>query len=349
MAPVLRIEDLSVEYCTREGTVPAARHVGFDMEPGQVTALVGESGAGKTTVALSILRLIPEPGVVTSGAIRLRTPEGERDLATLREAELRDIRGDVVSMIFQDPVAGLNPVLEIGQQVQEAITSHRAVSRKDARDLAMEALTRMRLPDPKRIARSFPGELSGGMCQRVMIAIATVLNPKVLIADEPTSSLDVTVQAQIINELNLLREQRGTSILLITHDMGVVAQIADVMGVMYAGALVEMGDTVETFRSPRHPYTWSLLETLPRLDGRSRGRMLPQIRGAPADLMALTGQCSFLERCPKALTICREESEPPIELLPSTGGAIPSAVPVPGSTAVPHSVACYNPVEAKTD
>lgn len=337
MAPVLRVDDLSVEYRTKEGTVPAARGVSFEMERGQVTALVGESGAGKTTVALSILRLIPEPGVVSSGTIRLRTAGEELDLVSLREDRLREVRGNTVSMIFQDPVAGLNPVIEIGRQVEESITSHREVSKRDAYELAMDALARMRLPDPKRVARSFPGELSGGMCQRVMIAIATVLDPEVLIADEPTSALDVTVQAQIINELNLLREERGTAILLITHDMGVVAQIADVMGVMYAGALVEMGDTVESFRSPRHPYTWSLLETLPRLDAQHRRRTLPQIRGAPPDLLALTGQCSFLERCPKALTRCREEPEPPLVLLPESPGA------------TPHRVACFNPVEALDD
>ena len=336
MAPVLRIEDLSVEYRTKQGTVPAARHVSLDLEAGQVTALVGESGAGKTTVALSILRLIPEPGVVTSGAIRLLERGAERDLATIPESELRTVRGDIVSMIFQDPVAGLNPVLEIGQQVEEAILGHRAVTRRDAREITMDVLTRMRLPDPRRVARSFPGELSGGMCQRVMIAIATVLNPLVLIADEPTSALDVTVQAQIIHELNMLRELRGTAILLITHDMGVVAQIADVMGVMYAGALMEIGDTRETFRAPRHPYTWSLLETLPRLDA-PRRRLLPQIRGAPPDLLALTGHCSFLERCPKALTTCREEPEPPLE---APAGAAGDAVT--GRS----RVACFNPIEA---
>ena len=341
MVPVLRIADLSVGYKTREGLVPAARHVNLDLEAGQVTALVGESGAGKTTVALSILRLIPEPGVMSSGSIRLRGRGGDQELTTLSERELREVRGDAVSIIFQDPVAGLNPVIEVGRQVEEAIISHRDVKAKEAREIAMEALARMRLPDPKRIARSFPGELSGGMCQRVMIAIATVLDPRVLIADEPTSSLDVTVQAQIIDELDRLRQARGTAILLITHDLGVVAQIADTMAVMYAGALVETGDTREVFRSPRHPYTWSLLETLPKLHAR-RGRLLPQIRGAPPDMLQLTGHCSFLERCPKALTICREEPEPDLQLLPSAGR--------PGAygegPATPPRAACFNPVEA---
>ena len=339
MPAILRIEDLSVEYRTQEGTIPAARAVHLEMERGRVTALVGESGAGKTTVALSILRLIPDPGVVTSGAIRLLEPARERDLAAMPESELRTVRGNTVSMIFQDPVAGLNPVLEVGRQVEETILTHRDVTPADARTITMDALTRMRLPDPRRVARSLPGELSGGMCQRVMIAIATVLDPAVLIADEPTSALDVTVQAQILDELDTLREERGTAILLITHDMGVVAQIADVMGVMYAGALVEIGDTRETFRSPRHPYTWSLLETLPRLDGRRR-RLLPQIRGAPPDLLTLTGHCSFIERCPKALTICREEPEPPLVAAAEDRGAA-------GFTPVAQArVACFNPIEA---
>ena len=336
MAPVLRIEDLSVEYRAREGTVPAARHVSLDLEPGQVTALVGESGAGKTTVALSVLRLIPEPGVVTSGSIRLRARGGERDLAALGEGELRRVRGDAVSMIFQDPVAGLNPVISVGQQVEETILSHRDVKKQEAREITMDALSRMRLPDPKRISRSFPGELSGGMCQRVMIAIATVLNPQVLIADEPTSALDVTVQAQIIDELDRLRQEQGTAILLITHDLGVVAQIADVTGVMYAGALVEVSETRALFQSPGHPYTWSLLETLPQLHAR-RGRLLPQIRGAPPDLLKLSGQCSFLDRCPKALTVCREEPEPALA---------PLAREESGVGLTPRRVACFNPVEA---
>lgn len=212
MAPVLRIEDLSVEYRTKDGTIPAARKVSLDLEPGQVMALVGESGAGKTTVALSILRLIPEPGVVTSEAIRLRGEGSEQDLTSFPEGQLREVRGDAVSMIVQDPVAGLNPVIEVGRQVEESILSHHDVGKKEAHEIAMDTLARMYSPDPKRIARSFPGELSGGMCQQVMIATATVLDPKVLIADEPTSALDVTVRAQTIEKLDKLRQERGTAI-----------------------------------------------------------------------------------------------------------------------------------------
>ncbi len=325
MPPVLQVRDLSVEYRLKEGTVEAVRGVSLELQAGQVTALVGESGAGKTSVGLSLLRILPRPGQVTGGQILL---DGQ-DLSDLTDNQLRELRGDTISMIFQDPVAGLNPILEVGKQVEEVIASHRRVSKKEAREMALEALTKMRLPDPKRVAKSFPGELSGGMCQRVMIALATVLEPKVVVADEPTGALDVTIQAQIIDELDQLRQRQGTAVLLITHDMGVVAQIADSVGVMYAGALVEYGDIQSIFKSPRHPYTWALLETLPRLDA-PRSRSLTQIRGNPPDLMQLTGQCTFLERCPKARTRCRTEPEPP---LAAVAGSPPG-----------HRVACYNPV-----
>ena len=328
MAPVLRIRDLCVEYRTPEGTVAAVRHFSLDLAAGETTALVGESGAGRTSVGLSVLGLVPHPGAITGGAIRLRDRD-ERDLVGASGQDLRAVRGSAVSMIFQDPVAGLNPVIEVGAQIEETIASHRDLSKKEARAAALEALATMRLPDPKRIARAYPGELSGGMCQRVMIAIATVLDPAVLIADEPTSALDVTVQAQILDELDRLRQERGTAILLITHDLGVVAQIADRTAVLYAGALLEEGETRAIFRAPRHPYTWSLLDTLPRLD-RARGRTLPQIRGAPPDLRTLDGHCSFLPRCPKALTTCRQEPEPPMKAVGEAG----------------QRVACYNPVEA---
>ncbi len=303
----------------------AVRNVTLGLEPGEITALVGESGAGKTTAGLSILGILPRQGVITGGHIRF---EGQ-DLESLRGEALHAIRGDSISMIFQDPVAGLNPIVEVGQQVEEVVSIHREISKREARQLALEALAAMRLPDPDRIARSFPGELSGGMCQRIMIAIATVLNPKVLIADEPTAALDVTVQAQILDELERPRRERGTAILFITHDMGIVAQVADRVTVMYAGAVAEAADVQTIFKNPRHPYTWALLDTLPRLDVR-RDRRLVQIPGAPPDLIHWDGRCAFLERCPKAPTICRTDEEPP--LLAAPNGQ-------PG-----HRLACYNPV-----
>ncbi len=326
---LLELDDLSVEYRLKEGAVKAVRHVSLSLEPGQIMAVVGESGAGKTTVGLSILGILPRQGVITSGHVRF---EG-RDLETLSKEELRTIRGDSISMIFQDPVAGLNPIVEVGKQVEEVVSSHRDMSKREARELALDGLAAMRLPDPERIAKSFPGELSGGMCQRIMIAIATVLDPKVLIADEPTAALDVTVQAQILDELERLRSERGTAIILITHDMGVVAQIADQVIVMYAGGLAEAAGIQETFRSPRHPYTWALLDTLPRLDVR-RDRRLAQIPGSPPDLIHWDGHCAYLERCPKALTICRTDEEPPLTAM--EGGE------------AGHLAACYNPVALNT-
>ena len=324
MAALLEVRDLSVEYATKESTIQAVRHLDLDLRAGEVYALVGESGSGKTTVALSLLDILEYPGVMTGGTIRLA---GE-NIGELDQGRLQEIRGASISMIFQDPVAGLNPVVEVGKQVEEVISSHRDVEPNVAREMVLEALGQMRLPDPARIAKAYPGELSGGMCQRVMIAIATVLRPKVLIADEPTSALDVTVQAQILEELRHLQEDQGTAILLITHDLGVVAQVADRVGIMYAGALVETTDYRAMFASPRHPYTWALLSTLPRLNQPRRG-VLPQIRGNPPDLGALTEQCSFLERCPKALTQCRTEAEPELRL-------------VDGKSE--HMVACYNMV-----
>jgi len=325
MPPLLDISDLSVEYRLKEGTVAAVRGVSVRLERGEILAMVGESGAGKTTVGLSVLGILPRPAVVTGGHIRLNGQE----LDSLSKEDLRRVRGDSVSMIFQDPVAGLNPIVEVGKQVEEVVASHREVSKREARELALDALAHMRLPDPERIARSFPGELSGGMCQRVMIAIATVLDPAVLIADEPTAALDVTVQAQILDELERLRRERGTAILLITHDMGVVAQTADRVVVMYAGTVAERADIQTLFKQPRHPYTWALLDTLPRLDGR-RDRRLTQIPGAPPDLMHWDGHCPYLARCPKALTVCRQDDEPPL-------------VAVAAGTAG-HEVACYNPM-----
>ena len=326
MPPVLTVEDLSVEYRTREGAIRALRHASLTIERGETLALVGESGSGKTTLGLSILRILPRSAAVTSGRILL---EGQ-DVSKLDRDELRKVRGAQISMIFQDPIAGLNPILPVGDQVEEVITSHREVTKDDAHELALDALAQMRLPDPRRIAKSFPGELSGGMCQRIMIAIATALDPKILIADEPTASLDVTIQAGILYELERLRAERGTAILLITHDMGIVAQIADRVAVVYAGAIAEVDDIVPLFKTPRHPYTWSLLDSLPRLDRRRRSR-LRQIPGAPPDLSEVDDHCSFLPRCPKALTQCRLEAEPPLASLADGGPR--------------HAVACYNPVE----
>ncbi|MFN8557594.1 MAG: ABC transporter ATP-binding protein [Dehalococcoidia bacterium] len=320
--PILVAEDLHTSFYTKEGVVRAVRGVSFALEPGKILAVVGESGSGKSTLALSLLRLVPFPGKIHGGGLRL----AGRDIMAMDDEELRRIRGREVSMIFQDPVSGLNPVLPIGKQVEEILTSHLDVPKKDRKRRTIEILRQVGLADAERIANSYPFHLSGGMCQRVMIAMATALNPKVIIADEPTSSLDVTVQAQILNELDTLRRTRETAILLITHDLGVVAQMADEVAVMYAGAFVEVADVRQLYREPRHPYTWSLLSTLPRLD--RRDGQLHAIPGSPPNMMELPGECPFLPRCPKATNRCRTEPAPPLTYVGETG----------------QRVACYNPV-----
>jgi oligopeptide/dipeptide ABC transporter ATP-binding protein len=301
--------------------VQAADRVSFALKRGGVLALVGESGCGKTTAALAILGLLPHAGKVTGGEVRF---DG-RNLLSMREEELRRIRGRAISMIFQDPASGLNPVLSVGQQVEEIITAHTSPGRREAQRMVLDALERVGLADPERLAKQYPHQLSGGMSQRVLIAIATVLNPGVVIADEPTSALDVTVQAGILEELRRLRDERGVSILLITHDLGVVAQMADEVVVLYAARVAEDGPTRDVLRRPRHPYTWSLLETLPRLDREKRP--LEAIRGAPPDLTELPEECAFVPRCRKAIMTCRT-----------------TASPAPEEAAPGHRVACYNPV-----
>jgi oligopeptide/dipeptide ABC transporter ATP-binding protein len=318
---ILKVRDLTVRYVDRDKRIQAADGVSLRLRRGSVLALVGESGCGKTTVALAALGLLPDAARLIAGEVCF---EG-RDLLSLGREDLRRIRGSQISMIFQDPVAGLNPVLTIGKQVEEIVTAHTDVSKNEARGVVHEALDRVGLRDVRRLADAYPYQLSGGMCQRVLIAIATVLNPQVIIADEPTSALDVTVQAAILRELDRLRSERGTSILLITHDLGIVAQMADEVVVMYAGRIAEEGRTRDVLRRPLHPYTSALLATRPRLD-RERGP-LEAIAGVPPDLSELPEECAFLPRCRKAVLACRTSPSPPLVEL------------APGQLA-----ACYNPV-----
>jgi peptide/nickel transport system ATP-binding protein len=319
--PILEVQDLHTYFYTKEGVIKAVRGVSFALEPGKILAVVGESGCGKSTLALSLLRLVPFPGKILRGEVRL----AGRSLVHMADEELRRVRGRQMSMIFQDPVSGLNPVLPIGKQVEEILTSHLDIPKKERRRRTLEILHQVGLPDPERVANSYPFHLSGGMCQRVMIAMATALNPSVVIADEPTSSLDVTVQAQILNELDQLRRQRGTAILLITHDLGVVAQMADEVAVMYAGTFIETGEVDRLYREPRHPYTWALLSTLPRLD--RKGGQLHAIPGMPPNMAELPEECAFLPRCRKATNQCRTEPAP--ALIEISAG---------------QRAACYNPV-----
>jgi oligopeptide/dipeptide ABC transporter ATP-binding protein len=263
---------------------------------------------------------VPHPGFIETGRIMFQG----QDILQMSPAELRELRGHHISMIFQDAVAGLNPILSVGDQVDEIITAHNGISKHEARKQSLQLLSNMGLAEPQRIASRYPFELSGGMAQRVMIAIAMALRPAILIADEPTSALDMTVQAQILEELRRLRD-RGVSIILITHDMGVIAQMADRVAVMYAGRLAEEADPELLFKRPRHPYSWALLESLPRIN--EHVRRLRHVQGRPPDMTRLPPQCAFLPRCPKAITNCRVLDSPPLEEIEFG-----------------HRVACYNPV-----
>ena len=322
MAEVLRAEDLRVWFNTKEGEVKAVNGVSFSLEEGSILCLVGESGAGKSTTALALLGLLPRSAVVAGGEVSF---DG-LDLLTVDNSTMRRIRGKDISMIPQEPRAALNPVLSIGAQVEEQILTHTEMSKAEARDLAITMLGDMGLPEPKDILKRYPFQLSGGMCQRVMISMALSLRPRVLIADEPTSSLDVTLQAEILRRLKQYCKEFHASMILITHDLGIVAQMADEVGVMYAGTIVEMADVRELFRQPQHPYMWGLFQSLPSMDQPDR-RVQP-IAGSPPDLINLPGQCPFLPRCPKATTQCRIEPVPPLNEV------------APG-----HRVACYNAVD----
>ncbi|MCH8815592.1 MAG: ABC transporter ATP-binding protein, partial [Chloroflexi bacterium] len=268
----------------------------------------GESGSGKSTLGLCVLNLLPHPGRILSGSIYFNG----RNLLKMDNDSLRAVRGRDIAMVFQDPASGLNPVLSVGQQVEEIITTHLDVSKKEARRRSVEVLAETGLPDPAEICKRYPFQLSGGMSQRVMIAIATALNPKVLILDEPTSALDVTVQAAILEDLVRLQERHGTSIMLIAHDLGVVAQMADEVAVMYAGSIVEFAKVDTLYNRPRHPYTSALLASRPRWD-RESSEPLVGIRGAPPSLIDLPDECAFLPRCPKAVSACRTERRPDLE------------------------------------
>lgn len=306
MTPLLEVRNLHTHFFTREGVVKAVNGVSFSLFPGQTLGLVGESGAGKSVTALSILRLVPFPGRVVQGAVVYQG----RNLLEAPEEEMRHLRGKEIAIIFQNPHSALNPVLPVGAQVEEVLQAHTRMSHKDARRRAQELMLHMGLPDPERVASQYPFQLSGGMAQRVMLAMALALEPKVLIADEPTSNLDVTLQADILQRLRTLQQEHGTAILLITHDMGVVARVAHWVAVMYAGSIVEQGPILPIFKRPVHPYTWGLFQALPRLDRPDHA--LQPLRGTPPNLMDLPDQCPFLPRCPKATTVCRTNPRPPL-------------------------------------
>ena len=301
MAPILEVKGLKTQFRTRDGTIKAVNGVSFDLDEGETIGIVGESGSGKSVTALSILRLLSTPPAeIVEGEINF---EG-RDLLDMDESELRKIRGGQISMIFQDPISSLNPVMRISQQLLEPINLHLGIKGEAANNLALELMRAVGISDPERRIRGYPHEFSGGMRQRVMIAIAIAANPKVLIADEPTTALDVTVQAQILDLIGTLRKDLHTAVMLITHDLGVVAGIADRILVMYAGHIVERAPTAELFANPRHPYTLGLLASVPRLDDVGVNE-LQTIPGAPPDMLNPPQGCPFQPRCPFAIEKCQ--------------------------------------------
>ncbi len=301
-APLLSVEGLRVGFVTEGGRVQAVDGVSFGVEPGEVLAIVGESGSGKSVTAQTIIGLTRSPNSRIEGSVRL----GGEELLEAGDEELRRVRGERVGMVFQDPMTSFNPVYRIGAQIIEAIRAHRDdVSKDEAHRQAVELLDSVGIPNAERRVDDYPHEFSGGMRQRAMIAMALALEPELLIADEPTTALDVTVQAQILRLLERLNKERGLATILITHDLGVVAEIADRVLVMYAGRVVEQGTLDEIFYDPQHPYTWGLLGSLTRMD-RPRPERLPQIGGAPPSLLDLPTGCSFRSRCPHEFDRCGE-------------------------------------------
>ena len=300
--PVLSVRNLRTRFPTERGVVTAVDGVSFDVAAGETLAIVGESGSGKSVTALSILRLVPAPGKVETGEVTL----GGRDLMKLTEAEMRAIRGDRIAMIFQEPMSSLNPALRIGFQIAEPINVHRRVPWARALDKAVELISTVRMPDAEQRSQAYPHQFSGGMRQRAMIAMALACEPQLIIADEPTTALDVTVQAQILDLLKELASRANSALILITHDLGVVARYANRVAVMYAGRVVEMAPARELYARPKHPYTLGLMLSAPRLDGDASKRLVP-IEGQPPDLAALPAGCAFAPRCRYAQDRCRTE------------------------------------------
>lgn len=299
MEKIIRIKNLHVQFSTYGGQVQAVRGVSFDLHKGETLAIVGESGCGKSVTSQSIMRLIPTPpGRITSGSILFK----DQDLTKLSEKKMRDIRGADISMIFQDPMTALNPTLRVGEQIAENIMQHENISKEKAKEKAFEMLELVGIPNPKERLKQYPHEFSGGMRQRIVIAMALVCSPEVLIADEPTTALDVTIQAQILELFKDIQQKTDVSIVLITHDLGVVAQVADRVAVMYAGKIVEIGTRRDIFYTPQHPYTKGLLRSVPRLD-LYESELVP-IAGSPPDLFAPPSGCSFAPRCPYVMEVC---------------------------------------------
>jgi oligopeptide transport system ATP-binding protein len=299
---ILKVNDLSVSFETYGADVKAVRGVSFELEEKETLAIVGESGSGKSVTAYSIMRLIDmPPGKFDGGTIFFNN----EDLTLKSEKQMQEIRGKEISMIFQDPMTSLNPTMSIGNQISESLIKHQNMSKKQAFSRGVELLKLVGIPNPETRINQYPHQYSGGMRQRAMIAIALACNPKILIADEPTTALDVTIQAQILELMKDLQEKTGTAIILITHDLGVVASVASRVAVMYGGKIVETGNVDEIFYNPKHPYTWGLLGSMPKVD--SKGKELLAIPGSPPDLSDPPKGCPFVTRCPYAMKVCKND------------------------------------------
>jgi len=310
--PLLHIENLNTHFFTDDGVIKAVNGVDLNIQAGETLAVVGESGCGKSVTALSIMRLIQSPpGRIVDGSIRFDGVE----LSNLNDEAMRQIRGNRISMIFQEPMTSLNPVFKAGSQVAEAVLLHQGVSKSQAMEKAVEMMAKVGIPDPARRAQEYPHQLSGGMRQRVMIAMALACNPRLMIADEPTTAMDVTIQAQILDLMNALKNDLGAAIMLITHDLGVVAEMAQRVVVMYTGNVVEQAEVNELFTAPKHPYTIGLLSSIPKLDHPvPENRMLPTISGVVPSLLDLPPGCNFVRRCPQAMDRCAREMPPLFEI-----------------------------------
>jgi len=319
--PLLSVEDLRVEFWTQRGTVHAVNGISFDIAPGETLGIVGESGCGKSVTSLALMGILPRAGRITGGTAMF----GDRDLFTLSDRELRRIRGRDIAMIFQDPMTSLNPVLTIGRQIREALEAHFDLSKAEANKRVADLLDQVGIPSSEIRLKDYPHQFSGGMRQRAMIAMALACEPKVLIADEPTTALDVTIQAQILDLLKRLVEDRETALMLITHDLGVVAGMCERVNVMYAGMFMETGSAEQLFGRPRHPYTLGLLQSVPRLDAERKTRLQP-IEGSPRDMLRAPQACPFQPRCRFEVAQSSLEVPPLRELEPG------------------HMVACFNPV-----
>jgi oligopeptide transport system ATP-binding protein len=327
MSLILEVKDLATKFYTLDGVVHAVNGVSFDLEEGETLAIVGESGSGKSVTMLSILGLIPSPpGKVEGGEAFFTSKDGGCDLLRMSPAELREVRGGQIGFVFQDPMSSLNPVMTVGEQIVETMTRHLGITHEQAHDRVIELLTKVGIPDPELRYKNYPHQLSGGMRQRVMIAIAIACGPEIVVADEPTTALDVTVQAQIVDLFKRLRDAIRMAIVWITHDLGVVAGLAERVLVMYAGRVAEIALVDDLYERPKHPYTLGLLGALPRLDA-TESKRLVSIEGTPPDLLIPITRCPFAPRCPYAFDRCWEE--------------IPSLMPV----GVRHQVSCFYDME----